>query len=99
MRAAQIKSVRGYKRARQKVGKPAQVAPSQLGRQFQQDEPDQAWVTDITYIRTHEGWLHLAAVLDLHSRAVVGWSMGSHMRTSLVLDALTNSIAGAKTTV
>ena len=92
MRSAKIKSVRGYKRPRYKVGKPAQLAPNQLERQFQHDEPDQAWVTDITYIRTHEGWLYLAAVLDLHSRAVVGWSMGSHMRTSLVLDALTMAV-------
>ncbi len=92
MRAAQIKSVRGYKRPRYKVGKPALVAPNQLQRQFQHDEPDHAWVTDITYIRTHEGWLYLAAVLDLHSRAVVGWSMGSRMQTSLVLDALTMAV-------
>jgi|GEM_PF-96440 len=92
MRAAQIKSVRGYKRPRYKVGKPALVAPNQLQRQFQHDEPDQAWVTDITYIRTHEGWLYLAAVLDLHSRAVVGWSMGSRMQTGLVLDALTMAV-------
>jgi putative transposase len=92
MRAAQIKSVRGYKRPRYKVGKPAQVAPNQLERQFQHDEPDHAWVTDITYIRTHEGWLYLAAVLDLHSRAVVGWSMGARMQTSLVLDALTMAV-------
>jgi putative transposase len=88
MRAAGIKSVRGYKRPRYKVGKPALVAPNQLQRQFQHDEPDQAWVTDITYIRTLEGWLYLAVVLDLHSRAVVGWSMGPRMQTSLVLDAL-----------
>ena len=92
MRAAQIKSVRGYKRPRYKVGKPALVAPNQLQRQFQHDEPDHAWVTDITYIRTHEGWLYLAAVLDLHSRAVVDWSMGSRMQTSLVLDALTMAV-------
>jgi putative transposase len=92
MRAAQIKSVRGYKRPRYKVGKPALVAPNQLQRQFQHDEPDQAWVTDITYIRTHEGWLYLAAVLDLHSRAVVGWSMGARMQTGLVLDALTMAV-------
>lgn len=72
MKAAHIKSVRDYKRPRFKVGKPALVAPNQLQRQFQQDEPDQAWVTYITYIRTHEGWLYLAAVLDLHLRAVVG---------------------------
>ncbi len=51
--------------------------PDQLERQFQQGEPDQAWVTDITYIRMHEGWLYLDAVLDLHSRAVVCWSMGA----------------------
>ena len=70
MRSAQIKSVRGYKRPRYKVGKPAQVAPNQLERQFQHDEPDQAWVTDITYIRTHEGWLYLAAVLDALMMAV-----------------------------
>ena len=92
MRAAGIKSVRGYKSPRYKVGKPALVAPNQLQRQFQYDEPDQAWVTDITYIRTHEGWLYLAAVLDLHSRAVVGWSMGSRMQTGLVLDALTMAV-------
>jgi putative transposase len=92
MKAAQIKSVRGYKRPRFMVGRPALVAPNQLQRQFLHDEPDQAWVTDITYIQTHEGWLHLAAVLDLHSRAVVGWSMGARMQTSLVLDALTMAV-------
>jgi putative transposase len=92
MRAAGIKSVRGYKSPRYKVGKPSLVAPNQLQRQFQHDEPDQAWVTDITYIRTHEGWLYLAVVLDLHSRAVVGWSMGSRMQTGLVLDALTMAV-------
>ena len=92
MKAAQIKSVRGYKRPRFKVGRPALVAPNQLQRQFQHDAPDQAWVTDITYIRTHEGWLYLAAVLDLHSRAVVGWSMDARMQTSLVLDALTMAV-------
>ena len=92
MKAAQIKSVRGYKRPRYKVGKPALVAPNQLQRQFKQDEADQAWVTDITYIRTLEGWLYLAVVLDLHSRAVVGWSMGSRMQTGLVLDALTMAV-------
>lgn len=61
--AAQIKSVRGYKRPRNKVGKPAQVASNQLERRFQNDEPDHAWVTVITYIQTHDEWLYLAAVL------------------------------------
>ena len=89
MRAAGIRSVRGYKRPRYKAGRPSLVAPNQLQRQFQHDEPDIAWVTDI---RTYEGWLYLAVVLDLHSRAVVGWSMGSRMHTSLVLDALTMAV-------
>ena len=68
------------------------MAPNQLQRQRQQEEPDQAWVTDINYIRTYEGWSYLAAVLDLHSRAVVGWSMGSRIQTRLVLDALTMAV-------
>ena len=75
---------------------PALVAPNQLQRQFQHDEPDHAWVTDITYNRTHEGWLYLPAVLDLHSRAVVGWSMGSRMQTRLVLDSLTTAAVAQK---
>ena len=69
-------------------GKPAVVAPNHLQRQFKVDEPNQSWVTDITYIRTHEGWLYLAVVVDLFSHQVVGWSMGSRIDTSLVLDAL-----------
>jgi putative transposase len=68
------------------------VAPNQLQRQFQQDEPDPAWVTDISYIRTYECWLYLAAVLHLHSRAVVGWSMSSSKQTILLLDALTMAV-------
>ncbi len=69
-------------------GKPAVVAPNHLQRQFTVDAPNQSWVTDITYIRTHEGWLYLAVVLDLFSRQVVGWSMGHRIDTALVLDAL-----------
>ena len=49
-------------------------------------------MTDITYIRTHEGWLYLAVLIDLHSRLVVGWSMQAHIETRLVLDALTMAI-------
>lgn len=54
--------------------------------------PDQAWVTDITYIRTYEGWLYLAVVIDLHSWLVMGWSMQARMQTRLALDALTMAI-------
>lgn len=46
------------------------------------------WITDITYVRTWEGWLYVAAVLDVFSRKVVGWSMADHLRTELVTDAL-----------
>jgi len=64
------------------------IAVNVLGRDFETDAPDKAWVADITYIRTHAGWLYLAVVLDLYSRRVVGWSMAEHMRTELVLNAL-----------
>ena len=88
MRQSQLRSVRGYKRPRYKVGMPATTAPNRLQREFTVAVPDQVWVTDITYIRTYEGWLYLTVVIDLYSRAVVGWSMNSTMATELVLDAL-----------
>ena len=88
MRQAQLRSVRGYKRPRYKVGMPCTTAPNLLQREFTVAHPDQVWVTDITYIRTYEGWLYLTVVIDLYSRAVVGWSMKSTMATELVLDAL-----------
>jgi putative transposase len=59
-----------------------------LARQFAVAAPNQAWVTDITYIRTVEGWLYLAVVLDLFSRQVIGWSMSSRIDRELVLNAL-----------
>ena len=64
------------------------AAENRLNREFQQEEPDRVWLADITYIWTQEGWLYLAAVLDVHSRKVVGWSMSRRMRTSLVMNAL-----------
>lgn len=63
-----------------------------LGRQFDVAEPDQVYVADITYLWTQEGWLYLAVVIDLYSRKVVGWSMGSRMKAQLVCDALTMAI-------
>jgi len=64
------------------------VAENLLDRQFDPAAPNEAWVADITYIPTGEGWLYLAAVEDLHSRRVVGWSMAEHMGSRLVVDAL-----------
>ena len=92
MRRSQFRSVRGYKRPRYRVGLAATIAPNRLQREFTVELPDQVWVTDITYIRTHEGWLYLTAVIDLYSRIVVGWSMNSTMATDLVLDALTMAV-------
>ena len=64
------------------------IAPNLLDRNFTPDQPNTVWTSDITYIATDEGWLYLAAVIDLYSRQVVGWSMQPHMETSLVSDAL-----------
>ncbi len=83
--AAQI----GYKRRPGRYGgKPAMTAENTLGRQFDVASPDTVWVTDITYIKTLEGWLYLAVVIDLFSRRVVGWSMQSRITTDLALQAL-----------
>jgi transposase InsO family protein len=69
------------------------VIPDLIGRCFAPGAPDQAWVQDITYIPTGEGWLYLASVLDLGSRRLLGDSMADHMRTELVIDALTMAVA------
>jgi putative transposase len=64
------------------------IAPNTLDRQFQQQQPDQAWAADITYIRTGEGWLYLAALIDLCSRKIVGWATGDSLAAGLVCQAL-----------
>ena len=63
------------------------VADNLLKRSFDQDKPNAVWVTDITYLRTREGWLYVAVFLDVYSRKVVGWSMSERLDTKLVLDA------------
>ena len=68
------------------------MAPNRLDQHFDVPAPDTHWVTDITYIRTHEGWLYLAVVLDLFSRQVVGWAMQARMPTELALQALTMAV-------
>jgi len=64
------------------------VAPNHLNRNFTAAAPNRVWLTDITYIPTHQGWLFLAAVLDLFSRKVVGWHMDTHLTADLALQAL-----------
>jgi putative transposase len=68
------------------------VADNVLNRDFNPDTPNRAWATDISYVRTWEGWMYLAVVIDLFSRRVVGWSMARHMRAELCLDALSMAL-------
>lgn len=68
------------------------IAPNVLNRQFAADGPNRKWAADFTYLWTAEGWLYIAAVMDLFSRKVVGWSMSANMTAQLVIDALMMAI-------
>lgn len=68
------------------------ASPNLLDRQFEVDQPDACWLADITYIPTREGWLYLAGVLDLHSRAIVGWAMSKTLDVRLASSALDMAI-------
>jgi putative transposase len=72
------------------------VAENVSARRFEVDRPDVAWVTDITYVPTREGWLYLAAIVDLFSRRVVGWSMSTSLETTFCLDALAMALRTRK---
>jgi putative transposase len=69
------------------------IAPNLLNRNFSAAAPNQIWLTDITYVETGQGWLYLAAVMDLYSRRIVGWAMDDHLRTELPLAALNMAIS------
>ncbi|WP_312975545.1 IS3 family transposase [Atlantibacter hermannii] len=88
MQLNRIKAVRGYKAPRRIAGRPSVVAPNRVQRQFTVVRATQVWVTDITYIRTWQGWLYLAVVIDLFAPNVVGWSMKPTLSRELALDAL-----------
>ncbi|EGZ3978152.1 IS3 family transposase [Salmonella enterica subsp. enterica serovar Richmond] len=88
MQLNRIKAVRGYKAPRRIAGRPSVVAPNRVQRQFTVVRANQVWVTDITYIRTWQGWLYMAVVIDLFARNVVGWSMKPTLSRELALDAL-----------
>ncbi len=89
MRQSGLRAQVGYRRRpRHKAGISHAATPNHLQRQFNPASPNERWVTDITYIHTHEGWLYLAVVLDLFSRRVIGWSMQPRITKELVLDAL-----------
>lgn len=70
----------------------AEAAPDRVDRKFVASAPNQLWVADVTYVPTVQGWLYLACVTDLFSRMVIGWSMASHRKTDLVVDAVTKAV-------
>ena len=89
MRQAGISGLVPKKRGRTTIRVPGvRVADDLVKRRFRPDAPNVLWFTDITYLRTWEGWLYLAAVQDAFSRRIVGWQMADHMRTELVVAAL-----------
>ena len=90
MREAGLRAQRGYKRPKGYYrGSQNPAAPNHLARQFKVDTPNRWWVSDITYIQTHEGFLFVAVVMDLYARNIVGWSMSNRMTDDLILNALT----------
>ena len=88
MREHGLRALHGYRTRRWSVGKPALLIPNLLQRRFPVARPNSAWVTDITYVRTWQGWLYLAVVMDLFSRKIVGWAVRLTLHRELVLDAV-----------
>jgi len=88
MRQNGLRALHGYRTRRISVGKPSVLIPNVLKRQFSVTRPNRVWVTDITYIRTWQGWLCLAVVMDLYSRRIVGWATRATIHRELVLDAV-----------
>ena len=72
------------------------IAPNLLDRNFVADAPNRIWLADITYVETDQGWLYLAAILDLYSRRIVGWAMADHLRADLPLAALRMAISAQR---
>jgi transposase InsO family protein len=91
LRRLRAKQVRRYK-STTKRNKKHRAAPNLLKRDFTADRPDHKWLSDITYIPTQEGWLYLAAILDLYTRRIVGWAMSEQMTSDLTLAALRMAI-------
>jgi putative transposase len=99
MKAAGIAGITPRKRWKTTIRIPGITPATDLvERRLRPDRPNVLWVADITYLRTGEGWLYLAAVQDAYSRLIVGWSMATHMRASLVIDALKMALARRRPT-
>jgi putative transposase len=94
MHQAGISGLIARKRGRTTVGVPGvRVADDLVERRFRPEAPNVLWIADLTYLRSWEGWLYLAAVQDAYSRRIVGWSMADHMRHELVVDALQMAVS------
>ena len=98
MRANHLQARYGYRAPRYARGATSLFTPNTLQRGFTVSRPNHVWVTDITYVRTWEGWLYLAVVMDLYSRRIVGWSTQPTMAQDLVLDALLMAVRRRKPT-
>ena len=88
MRQNGVRAMVGLKMRRYRYGRPAVGADNHLAQNFIASRPDEAWTTDIPYIRTMEGWLYLAVVMGLYSRRIIGWSMQNSLHRDLVVQAL-----------
>ena len=88
MRENDIRAQPGYRTRRSDTGRPTKLIPDLVKRNFEVSRPNRVWVSDITYIRTWEGWLYLAIVMDLFSRKIIGWATRSTIHRDLVLDAI-----------
>jgi putative transposase len=94
MRSAGLSGLVKRRRGRTTVRVPGiRVADDLVRRDFRPEQPDRLWVADISYLRTWEGWLDLAVVVDCYSRRVVGWSLQDHRRAELVVAALEHAVA------
>lgn len=96
MRVHKIKALHGYRRRPYSATAPSPSIPDLVKRRFDVVRPNTVWVTDITYIRTWEGWLYLAVVMDLYSRRIVGWATGPSLGRELVLDATLKAVRSRK---
>ena len=96
MRENNLRALHGYRTRRLPAGRPSVPIPNLLLRQFTVTRPNKVWVTDITYVRTWQGWLYLAVVMDLFSRRIIGWAASATIHRELVLDALLKAVRQRK---
>lgn len=97
MRQNGIKALHGYRTRYQSASKPSATMPDLVKRNFDVIRPNKVWVTDITYVRTWEGWLYLAVVMDLFSRKIIGWAVASTLHRELVLDSVIKAVRARRT--